>query len=118
MPPAKASAKGKIAEAAEESAKNDETETDADVYTSAVTGSGIERLKELLHENEQLQEYHLPSTIATFNRLFRFFCLLIGLFLLPLWFLLSIIISPFIIIFNFRCKFYDFFPLQMFYFLL
>ena len=40
--------------------------------------------------NEQLQEYHLPSTIATFNRLFRFFCLLIGLFLLPLWFLLSI----------------------------
>lgn len=29
---------------------NDETETDADVLTSAVTGEGIERLKELLYE--------------------------------------------------------------------
>ena len=28
----------------------DDTETDADLYTSAVTGAGIERLKELLHE--------------------------------------------------------------------
>ena len=40
--------------------------------------------------NEQLQEYHLPSIISTFSRIFRFFCVLIGLFLLPLWFLLSI----------------------------
>ena len=29
---------------------NDETETDADVLTSAVTGEGMERLKELLYE--------------------------------------------------------------------
>ena len=29
---------------------NDETETDADVHTSAVTGAGIEKLKRLLYE--------------------------------------------------------------------
>lgn len=40
----------------------DETETDADVYTSAVTGEGVERLKELLFEKgfgDTLQEAFL-----------------------------------------------------------
>lgn len=40
--------------------------------------------------NEQLEEYQLPPLISTFNRIFRFLCLLIGLYLLPLWFILCI----------------------------
>lgn len=40
--------------------------------------------------NEQLEEYQLPSLISTFNRIFRFFCVVIGLFLLPLWFMICI----------------------------
>lgn len=40
--------------------------------------------------NEQLEEYQLPSLISTFNRIFRFFCVLIGLFLVPVWFIMCI----------------------------
>ncbi len=40
--------------------------------------------------NEQLEEYQLPSLISTFNRIFRFFCVLIGLFLVPIWFIICI----------------------------
>lgn len=37
--------------------------------------------------NEQLEEYHLPPVISTLNRIFRFFCVIIGLYLLPYWFI-------------------------------
>lgn len=37
--------------------------------------------------NEQLEEYQLPPVISTFNRLFRFFCLIIAMFIVPLWFI-------------------------------
>lgn len=40
--------------------------------------------------NEQIEEYQLPPLISTFNRIFRFFCLLVGLYLLPLWFIMCI----------------------------
>lgn len=40
--------------------------------------------------NEQLQEYQLPPIIATFDRLFRMFCILIAMYLLPLWFLICL----------------------------
>lgn len=40
--------------------------------------------------NEQLEEYQLPSLISTFNRIFRLFCVIIGLFLLPIWFIICI----------------------------
>ena len=40
--------------------------------------------------NEQLEEYQLPPLISTFNRIFRFFCLIIGLYLLPIWFIMCI----------------------------
>ena len=40
--------------------------------------------------NEQLEEYQLPSLISTFNRIFRLFCVVIGLFLLPIWFIICI----------------------------
>lgn len=40
--------------------------------------------------NEQLNEYQLPPIISTFDRLFRLFCILIAMYLLPLWFILCI----------------------------
>lgn len=40
--------------------------------------------------NEQLNEYQLPPIISSFDRLFRLFCILIAMYLLPLWFILCI----------------------------
>lgn len=40
--------------------------------------------------NEQINEYQLPPIIASFDRLFRLFCILIAMYLLPLWFILCI----------------------------
>ena len=43
-----------------------------------------------LELNEQINEYQLPPIIASFDRLFRLFCILIAMYLLPLWFILCI----------------------------
>lgn len=40
--------------------------------------------------NEQLEEYQLPPFVSSFNRLFRFLCFFIGVYLLPIWFLLCL----------------------------
>ena len=40
--------------------------------------------------NEQIEEYQLPSSIATINRFFRIFCVFLGVFLLPIWYILCI----------------------------
>lgn len=40
--------------------------------------------------NEQLEEYQLPPFISTLNRIFRYFCLVISLYLLPIWFILCV----------------------------
>ena len=40
--------------------------------------------------NEQLEEYQLPPLISSMNRIFKFFCIIIGLYLLPLWFIMCI----------------------------
>ena len=40
--------------------------------------------------NEQLEEYQLPPLVSTLNRIFKFFCIIIGLYLLPLWFIMCI----------------------------
>lgn len=39
--------------------------------------------------NEQIEEYQLNPIISFVNKVFRFFCMFIGLFLLPLWLIIS-----------------------------
>lgn len=40
--------------------------------------------------NEQLEEYQLPPFVSSFNRFFRFLCFFIGVYLLPIWFILCL----------------------------
>ena len=40
--------------------------------------------------NEQIEEYQLPIPLTFFNRIFKIFCVLIGIFLLPIWFILCV----------------------------
>lgn len=44
--------------------------------------------------NEQIEEYHLPVIIASFNKIFKLFCIFISLFLLPVWFIICIDKNP------------------------
>ena len=43
-----------------------------------------------LELNESLSDYQLPPFIASINRLFRYFAILLAIFLLPTWFLMCI----------------------------
>lgn len=40
--------------------------------------------------NDQLQEYQTSPLIATFNRIFRLFCVIVGLYVLPVWYVLCL----------------------------
>ena len=55
-----------------------------------VTSSAIIVPTTFFELNEQIEEYQLPSIIASINRLFRLFCIFIGLYLLPIWYMLCI----------------------------
>ena len=44
--------------------------------------------------NEQIEEYHLPLLLSSFNKIFKIFCIFISLFLLPIWFIVCIDKNP------------------------